>query len=103
MLRARPKEKKSHFDRFIVLGDADPKEVEERLGNALISNEVIEKLKNSEAETNGYQLDDFQNEKFNYVGKNSKRAININKKKHGTSAETSFSVMQGDQARSKSP
>ena len=45
LLRARPKEKKTHFERFIVLGDADPKHVEERLGNAMISNEVISKLK----------------------------------------------------------
>lgn len=41
LLRARPRDKKSHFERFIVLGDADPRHVEERLGNALISNEVI--------------------------------------------------------------
>ena len=46
LLRARPKDKKSHFERFIVLGDADPKHVEERLGNALVSNEVISKLRN---------------------------------------------------------
>ena len=44
LLRARPKDKKSNFERFIVLGDADPSHVEERLGNALISNEVISKL-----------------------------------------------------------
>lgn len=37
MLRARPKEKKTQFERFIVLGDADPKHVEERIGNALLS------------------------------------------------------------------
>jgi hypothetical protein len=38
LLRARPKEKKTHFERFIVLGDADPKDVEERLGSALVYN-----------------------------------------------------------------
>ena len=49
-MRAKPKEKKSHFERFIVLGDADPRHVEERLGNALVSNEVISKLKAQENE-----------------------------------------------------
>ena len=37
ILRARPKHRPSHFERFIVLGDADTKHVEERLGNALLS------------------------------------------------------------------
>ena len=50
LLRARPKDKKSHFERFIVLGDADPRHVEERLGNALVSNEVISKLKAQDSE-----------------------------------------------------
>lgn len=53
LLRARPREKKTHFERFIVLGDADPRHVEERLGNALISNEVISKLKTVEPEIEG--------------------------------------------------
>jgi len=38
LLRARPKEKKTHFERFIVLGDANPRDVEERLGSALVYN-----------------------------------------------------------------
>jgi len=33
LLRARPKEKKSHLERFIVLGDADPRHVEDSLGS----------------------------------------------------------------------
>lgn len=33
LLRARPKDKKSHLERFIVLGDADPRHVEEALGS----------------------------------------------------------------------
>ena len=45
MIRARPREKKFGHDRLIVLGDADPKHVEERLGSALVSNEVFDKLK----------------------------------------------------------
>ena len=45
LIRARPREKKFGHDRLIVLGDADPKHVEERLGSALISNEVFDKLK----------------------------------------------------------
>ena len=44
LLRARPKEKKTHFERFIVLGDAEPREVEERLGRAFIYNQVIDKM-----------------------------------------------------------
>lgn len=59
MLRARPREKKSHFERFIVLGDADPKHVEERLGNALVSHEVISRLQSDEGDSkphsNGHQ------------------------------------------------
>ena len=48
LLRARPKEKKTHFERFIVLGDADPRDVEERLGSALVYNQVIEKLQTTQ-------------------------------------------------------
>ncbi len=50
LLRARPKEKKTHFERFIVLGDAEPRHVEERLGSALIYNQVIDKLKPQQQE-----------------------------------------------------
>lgn len=43
LLRARPKDKKgkSKYERFIVLGDADPKHIEETLGSAMIYNEVV--------------------------------------------------------------
>ena len=44
LLRAKPKEKKSHLERFIVLGDADPRHVEERLGNELVSNQIMSHL-----------------------------------------------------------
>ena len=37
LLRAKPREKKSHIERFIVLGDADPRDVEEALGSQLLS------------------------------------------------------------------
>ena len=49
ILRAKPKPKPSHFERFIVLGDADTKHVEERLGNALLSQQVISKIFESRA------------------------------------------------------
>lgn len=44
LLRAKPKEKKTHLERFIVLGDADPRHVEERLGNELVSNQIMSHL-----------------------------------------------------------
>mmetsp|Transcript_15363 Transcript_15363/g.19414 ORF Transcript_15363/g.19414 Transcript_15363/m.19414 type:complete len:85 (-) Transcript_15363:2280-2534(-) len=44
LLRAKPKDKKSHLERFIVLGDADPRHVEERLGNELVSHQIMSHL-----------------------------------------------------------
>ena len=44
ILRARPKHPREHFERFIVLGDANQKNVEERLGNALLYHQVISKM-----------------------------------------------------------
>lgn len=72
LLRAKPKDKKLHFERFIVLGDADPKHVEERLGNALVSNEVISKLKAQDIEPpeiqHNFAQKDFGREKYGYAG-----------------------------------
>ena len=45
LLRARPKQAKNQFTRFIVLGDASAAAVKERLGDAFISNEVIDRLR----------------------------------------------------------
>ena len=53
LIRARPREKKLMHDRLIVLGDADPNNVEERLGSALISNEVFDKLKDQAKDRKG--------------------------------------------------
>ena len=44
MLRSRARDYKLHSDRFIVLGDADPRHVEERLGGELMSNQIIKAL-----------------------------------------------------------
>ena len=53
ILRARPKNTRDHFERFIVLGDANTKHVEERLGNALLFNQVISKMgENEESKKN---------------------------------------------------
>ena len=41
MLRAKPKEKKTYLERFIVLGDAKPNDIEARLGKELISHQVM--------------------------------------------------------------
>lgn len=84
LLRARPKEKKSHFERFIVLGDADPKHVEERLGNALISNEVISKLQAHDPETPNKHFRESKSlgkEKYNYVGSRKKKSKSSKSKK----------------------
>ena len=53
LLRARPRDKKARnkYERYIVLGDADPKAVEETLGSTMIYNEVVENLKNSQNQT----------------------------------------------------
>ena len=48
LLRAKPRDRKSHLERFIVLGDADPKHVEERLGSELISHQVMGHLNPNE-------------------------------------------------------
>ena len=54
-----------------MLGDADPRHVEERLGNALISNEVISKLQaqdSGEPNKNFRESKSLGKEKYNYVG-----------------------------------
>ena len=84
LLRARPKEKKTHFERFIVLGDADPRHVEERLGNALVSNEVISKLQAQDPETpnkNPRESKSLGKEKYNYVGSRKKKSSKSPKNK----------------------
>lgn len=35
ILRSKPRQAKKNYDRFIVLGDADPKVVEERIAQAM--------------------------------------------------------------------
>jgi len=40
ILRARPVNRRHPYDRFIVLGDADPAEVERRIGNALMNEQA---------------------------------------------------------------
>ena len=77
LLRAKPKEKKTHFERFIVLGDADPKHVEERLGNAMISNEVISKLK-PETHRGQPQMHDFSANSPDFLLNTSDRLGNNN-------------------------
>ena len=71
LLRARPKEKKTHFERFIVLGDAEPREVEERLGRALIYNQVIDKMNTQNPQSNQESVRDepsYIKQKYLYLG-----------------------------------
>ena len=55
ILRARPRYQRDHFERFIVLGDANTKHVEERLGNALLFHQVVSKMAESEDQNVQYQ------------------------------------------------
>ena len=44
LLRAKPRERKVKYERFIILDDADPRHIEERFGGELMSKQLISKL-----------------------------------------------------------